>query len=516
MAGPSEFFEEISSEHMKDFHFIDRGAFGDIYRVRHQEWGIDVAVKILNRNASFTRELLNEARAMDKARFLYVLRLYGLYVGKVPPDGTCVGLVMEYMENGSLSTLREWVSTVPWALRFRILHQVALGMNFLHNLSPPLLHLDLKPSNVLLDAELHVRVADFGLSKFKRGFTRPSSQASREGEGYGGTLEYLPPEAFADLNYHPTPGTDVYSYGILMWSVLAGQEPYPHLPPGNMSSMISRLIPQGQRPSTEALEKTDNVLNLENMIDLMKWCWHNDKTKRPPFRECTQVTEKAYSCHQPHIRAAVREVQDILAHRNSSSFKKCGVTSVQDVKKASLSPRRPDKVEQQQLLTPSSELEEKFETMTLTGFPSWQNEAAPSEASPKPSPEGKPSAPPFLQRSQSAYGDKGGEEAGIEETYHPQVNIRTRPKLAGRKPRPYSDTYLPCHPGYLPYQQQFYSSQVDARFLHQDHSLLPQFQPRSSYNGIHIHGQDIRGVQFGDHNNMHIEMRNAGSRGKKP
>lgn len=106
---------------------------------------------------------------MDEARFTYILRLFGLFVDEVEADAKVaslgeaaaprLGLVMEFMENGSLSSLRDRVPSVPWALRLRILHQVALGMNFLHSLSPPLLHLDLKPSNVLLDGELHVRVS---------------------------------------------------------------------------------------------------------------------------------------------------------------------------------------------------------------------------------------------------------------------------------------------------------------------------------------------------------------------
>ena len=47
----------------------------------------------------------------------------------------------------------------PWPLAFRLSYQVALGMNFLHTLSPPLLHLDLKPSNVLLDSGLNVKAS---------------------------------------------------------------------------------------------------------------------------------------------------------------------------------------------------------------------------------------------------------------------------------------------------------------------------------------------------------------------
>lgn len=56
--------------------------------------------------------------------------------------------------------LQETLGGAPlWPLVFRLAHQVALGINFLHSLSPPLLHLDLKPSNVLLDSYLNAKVS---------------------------------------------------------------------------------------------------------------------------------------------------------------------------------------------------------------------------------------------------------------------------------------------------------------------------------------------------------------------
>lgn len=84
------------------------------------------------------------------AKFRYILPVYGIC--KEP-----VGLVMEYMETGSLEKLLA-SEPLPWELRFRIIHETAVGMNFLHCMSPPLLHLDLKPANILLDAHYHVKV----------------------------------------------------------------------------------------------------------------------------------------------------------------------------------------------------------------------------------------------------------------------------------------------------------------------------------------------------------------------
>lgn len=95
-------------------------------------------------------ELLEEAKKMEMAKFRYVLPVYGIC--REP-----VGLVMEYMETGSLENLLA-SEPLPWDLRFRIVHETAVGMNFLHCMSPPLLHLDLKPANILLDAHYHVKV----------------------------------------------------------------------------------------------------------------------------------------------------------------------------------------------------------------------------------------------------------------------------------------------------------------------------------------------------------------------
>lgn len=95
-------------------------------------------------------ELLEEAKKMEMAKFRYILPVYGICQEPV-------GLVMEYMETGSLEKLLA-SEPLPWDLRFRIVHETAVGMNFLHCMSPPLLHLDLKPANILLDAHYHVKV----------------------------------------------------------------------------------------------------------------------------------------------------------------------------------------------------------------------------------------------------------------------------------------------------------------------------------------------------------------------
>lgn len=165
---------------------------------------------------------------MEKASCEFVLRVYGIYQG---PEKQ--GIVMELMERGSVQSLLKDLSGPPaWPLAFRLAHQVALGMNFLH--SRNLMHQDLKPSNILLNDGLNAKVggnqiklficdlnlsgilcnvfllrlqvADFGLSRVSASVLN----SSRERKGVsGGSYKYMPPEAF-ETSYEPVRAYDVY------------------------------------------------------------------------------------------------------------------------------------------------------------------------------------------------------------------------------------------------------------------------------------------------------------------
>uniref|UniRef100_A0A8C8S2U7 Receptor interacting serine/threonine kinase 3 n=1 Tax=Pelusios castaneus TaxID=367368 RepID=A0A8C8S2U7_9SAUR len=374
MAAGIEFRERIPRECLEGLKLIDSGGFGYIYQAQHRDWRIPIAVKILSRDSCSREELLAEARAMDKARFIYILRLFGLYEEEEGGDcGPRLGIVMEFMEAGSLAKLLERVQPLPWALCFRLLHQVALGMNYLHGLHPPLLHLDLKPSNVLLNSELHIRLADFGLSKFKRGTTKQGAERSEDKDNYGGTLEYMPPESLIELNYKPTPATDVYSYAILTWSVLTGEQPFKYILPKCMSSLLRMHIPRGQRPDMEKLDEVTDVEGLEAMKELMKRCWHNDSGQRPTFKDCSNETEKIFSCYKSQIVKAVRQVQDVLMNMASSPS---------DESRPQVSISMPAATESSHLHAPppsSLGVSEQFETLHFNHPPSRENEAVPLE-----------------------------------------------------------------------------------------------------------------------------------------
>ncbi|XP_035386140.1 receptor-interacting serine/threonine-protein kinase 4 isoform X1 [Electrophorus electricus] len=312
----------INDESLESWQLIGSGGFGKIYKAKHTKWGTNVAIKLLRCNDGSDSSLLQEADLMRHGGNPNVLRIFGVYVGcpHGQPCPTQLGLVMEYMERGSVADLQQAVGgPPPWPLAFRIMHQIALGMNFLHQLSPPLLHLDLKPSNVLLDDSLNAKLTDFGLAKL----AQSRSNVDREqDEEVGGTTSYMPPEAFQPSSYTPAFSSDVYSYGVLLWSVMTGKPPY-YTP---LSSLVRFRVTEGDRPDLGSVDSSQ-AHGLSNLIDLMKLCWHADPTQRPTFMKCVNVTEKVYDFHKRKVHNAVCAILENLDNSDkiSSSFKSLGI-----------------------------------------------------------------------------------------------------------------------------------------------------------------------------------------------
>eukprot|EP00079_Xenopus_tropicalis_P009924 XP_002934332.2 PREDICTED: receptor-interacting serine/threonine-protein kinase 3 [Xenopus tropicalis] len=320
-----ELLKHISEGSLKDWLKIGQGGFGMIYRARHTEWNFDVAVKKLRGDVSRgLEELLSEAKKMAVASpSPYVITLYGI----VKETDMCRGIVMEYMENGCLDKLISCYKPIPWALKFRIIHQVALGMNWLHSLCPPLLHLDLKPKNVLLNPEMNVKITDFGLSRF----IRTTSTRGSELEEDGGTPEYMPPEAF-QANYRPSPSTDIYSFAILTTVVLTEEEPYRI----TNSTLIRQRVCEGDRPCLRSLEEEYSVACLKEAIRLTHCCWQPNPSKRPSFTECCNSWEIFCLAHKNKILDSVRQVQDNMnkSTTDSPSIRNTTMTASTDMSEA--------------------------------------------------------------------------------------------------------------------------------------------------------------------------------------
>uniref|UniRef100_A0A673AGU0 Protein kinase domain-containing protein n=1 Tax=Sphaeramia orbicularis TaxID=375764 RepID=A0A673AGU0_9TELE len=268
----------LRDDSLEKWEEIGSGGFGCVCKVRHKDWMCDVAVKILKDGTSSLFLSSYFAYLMDLASCEFVLRVHGIYEGSLSRSGSSMqkGIVMDYMRRGSIESLQKDLSgPPPWPLTFRMAREVALGMNFLH--SKGLVHQDLKPSNVLLSDDLHVKLADFGLSRVSTSVLNSNIVTTGE---VGGSFKYMPPEAF-DLSYKPVRSFDIYSYGILLWSICSGKEPYPDAPYSLVKLLISRN-PEQRPPCDDLVEM--RVEGLAKLVDLMKSCWHHNPKQRPTFK----------------------------------------------------------------------------------------------------------------------------------------------------------------------------------------------------------------------------------------
>src|SRR6185369_7287576 len=187
---------------------LGEGAFGSVWLASERNTGKQVAVKFYSHRRGIDWSLLN--REVEKLAALYTSReIVGLLA--VGWDADPPYYVMEYLAHGSLAKLLE-LGPLPPLEAVRIATAVTQALVHAHRQN--ILHCDLKPANVLLDADNSPRLADFGQSRL-----------SHEQTPALGTLFYMAPEQ-ADLAATPDVRWDVYALGAILYTSLVGTPPH--------------------------------------------------------------------------------------------------------------------------------------------------------------------------------------------------------------------------------------------------------------------------------------------------
>uniref|UniRef100_A0A671VVM6 Receptor-interacting serine/threonine-protein kinase 3-like n=1 Tax=Sparus aurata TaxID=8175 RepID=A0A671VVM6_SPAAU len=467
----------IEDSSLKDWEVIGSGGFGQIYKARHQKWCCDVAIKLLHHDDGNSVSLLREIDMMRQGSSPHVIQVRGVFKGRPPLCGPSIqlGLVMELMERGSLASLQKTLcETPPWPLVFRLAHQVALGINFLHSLNPALLHLDLKPSNVLLDSDLNAKLTDFGLARFYHSVTRSSRKDSDE---EGGTISYMPPEAF-DLLYSPTRASDIYSFGILLWSIVTGKQPYANA----KTTIVKFRIPQGDRPSLDEIRSySAGLAGLTGLMNLMEKCWEAKPDKRPSSHKCTTETEELYKMHKHGINDAVHQVRKKLDKEEAE-----GLTE------------QVQRVQITQIDSGLFHIKSRWGTFVFTSQ-TRQTDCCASSLTDLPSPQPTHGWDVDLSRSSV---DKKVKVSSV----HP---IQSSPPLPSTKGSTHGRTGKPSQQAFRPnLMPQFHRqcSSPDAVAYH----------PRPAGLGVNIHLSNVTGFQYGSNNTMHIIAADPSERKRHP
>lgn len=187
---------------------LGEGAYGSVWQAREKNTGKLVAVKIYSHCGGLDWSLLS--REVEKLAILYTSRnVVGLL--EVGWDSDPPYYVMEYLERGSLAGLLA-EGPLPAHEAVRIAKGILQALVHAHGSG--ILHCDLKPANVLLDADLEPRLCDFGQSRL-----------SCEQAPALGTLFYMAPEQ-ADLQAIPDARWDVYALGAVLYHLLCGAPPH--------------------------------------------------------------------------------------------------------------------------------------------------------------------------------------------------------------------------------------------------------------------------------------------------
>ena len=253
------------------------GGFAEVFRATWN--GTTVAVKqLLERGPDVVERLREEVLTLCRLRHPNLLLFMGWCAD--PPL-----IATEFMRRGSLhSILRANGGHLGAPRTHHAAVSVAKGMQYLHSRSPPILHLDLKSPNILVDDKWRVKIADFGLARARRN-TLVSGRS-----GFHGTPEWMAPEMLRAEDYDEK--ADSYSYGVVLWELLAAQTPWNELHPMQVVAVVGYSDRRLTLPP-EAKDFAQENLVTRAIADLFWECASKTPRTRPGFDEILERLERA-------------------------------------------------------------------------------------------------------------------------------------------------------------------------------------------------------------------------------
>lgn len=288
---------------------IAKGGFGTVYKATWRN--ATIALKMMNNN---TDELVEEERQAVIREIKLMNRLNHsnivTYMGSTQIKGQPLCILMEYIAGGSLTDLLE-AGNLSEKFRVKLALDIATGMSFLH--SNNIYHRDLKPDNMLVvssdpNTAVNLKITDFGTSRAaKKNMANNSeylsfNQAQEEQQMTAeakkqertftkgvGTLIYQAPEILMGKSDYAIDKTDIFSFGVLLWQVFTGREPFLDEPYKDWGRFeITDFVTSGKR-----LEIPSSIHR--TIRYLIERSWHPTPNARPTFSEIAAQLQTLHS-----------------------------------------------------------------------------------------------------------------------------------------------------------------------------------------------------------------------------
>ncbi|KAL5553144.1 hypothetical protein UlMin_040545 [Ulmus minor] len=267
---------------------LGKGGFGDVYKGKLDD-GCLVAVKVLNTTkGSNAEEFINEVATISRTSHVNIVSLVGFCFESAKKRA----LIFEFMPNGSLEKfIFDENYQLDWETHYQISLGIARGLEYLHRgCSTRILHFDIKPHNILLDADFVPKISDFGLAKI---CARKESIVSMMGPR--GTIGYIAPEVFSRNFGGVSYKSDVYSYGMMVLEMVGGRKNI-NVRVDNTSEIyfphwIYRQLEIDEDLGMKRIMNEEDRVKVRKMIIVSLWCIQTDPSTRPTMSRVIEMLE---------------------------------------------------------------------------------------------------------------------------------------------------------------------------------------------------------------------------------